>query len=165
MSQKTTGEQQPSTSFIAAQADYQGRIIFGDHCIVHPKCQIIAEAGDITFGDYCIVEEKCKIINRLRKDEQGKPIRRDMKIGRYNFFEVGSAVDSSDVGDMNEFQFKSIVSEGSKVESFCQITAGVTVPKNTQIQNYSVVYEDGGKVKLNEEFNEDQRKMTMKELC
>jgi carbonic anhydrase/acetyltransferase-like protein (isoleucine patch superfamily) len=65
-----------------------------------------------------------------------------MRIGRYNFFEVGCAVDSSDVGDMNEFQFKSIVSEGSKVESFCQITAGVTVPKNTYLKNYSVVYEE-----------------------
>jgi hypothetical protein len=111
------------------------------------------------------VEEKCKIINRLRKDEQGKPIKRDMRIGRYNFFEVGCAVDSSDVGDMNEFQFKSIVSEGSKVESFCQITAGVTVPKNTYLKNYSVVYEDGGKVRLNEEFNEDMKMLTIKELC
>jgi hypothetical protein len=88
-----------------------------------------------------------------------------MKIGRYNFFEVASAVDSSDIGDMNEFQFKSIVNEGSKVESFCQITAGVTVPKNTYLKNYSVVYEDGGKIRLNEEFNEDMKKMTMKELC
>ncbi len=88
-----------------------------------------------------------------------------MKIGRYNFFEVASAVDSVDIGDMNEFQFKSIVNEGSKVESFCQITAGVTVPKNTYLKNYSVVYDDGGKIRLNEEFSEDQKKSTMKELC
>ena len=67
-----------------------GRVTFGDNCIVHPKCQIIAEAGDIIIGDYCIIEEKCRIINRLKKDENGKPIRKEMKIGKYNFFEVGA---------------------------------------------------------------------------
>ena len=87
-----------------------------------------------------------------------------MKIGRYNFFEVASAVDSCDIGDMNEFQFKSIVSEGSKVESFCQINPFVTVPKNTHLKNYSVVYDDGGKLRMNEDFNEDQKKLSMKEL-
>ncbi len=87
-----------------------------------------------------------------------------MRIGRYNVFEVGSAVDSADIGDMNEFQFRSIVSEGSKVESFCIVNASVTVPRNTYLKNYSVVYDDGGKIRLNEEFNEETKKLTIKEL-
>ena len=57
------------TIFVSNQAELQGRIVFGDGCIVHPKCSIIAEAGDIIFGDYCIVEEKCKIYNVNRKDD------------------------------------------------------------------------------------------------
>ena len=140
-----------------------GRVVFGDNCIVHPKCQIIAEAGDIIIGDYCIIEEKCKIINRLKRDEKGAPIRKEMKIGKYNFFEVGALVDSTDIGEMNEFQFKCVVAD-SKIESFCQINACVTVPKNSYLQNYSVVYDDGGKIRINEEFNEDVKKMSMREL-
>ena len=70
---------------------------------MHPKCQIIAEGGDIIFGDYCIIEEKVKIINRARKDEQGRPVRKDMRIGSFNVFEVGATVESTDVGDLNEF--------------------------------------------------------------
>ena len=85
------------------QAELQGRILFGDGCIVHPKCTIVAEAGDIVFGNYCIIEEKCKILNLIRKDEQGKPIKREMKIGNHNVFEAGSMVENTDIGDINEF--------------------------------------------------------------
>ena len=85
------------------QADIQGRVLFGNNCIVHPKCTIIAEGGDITFGDYCIIEEKVKIINKAKKDENGKVIKREMKIGNYNLFEVGAVVENTDIGDMNEF--------------------------------------------------------------
>ena len=52
----------------------------------------------------------------------------------------------------------------SKIESYCQINACVTVPKNTYLPNYRVVYEDGGKIRVNEEFNEDVKKNSVKEL-
>ena len=114
---------------------------------MHPKCQIIAEGGDIIFGEYCIIEEKVRIINRAKKDEQGKLIKRDMRIGSFNFFEVHSQLDSTDVGDMNEFQFKSVVQDGCKIEDFCQINACVTVPRGSHLPSYSVAYEDGGKMR------------------
>ena len=133
--------------------------------MIHPKCQIIAEGGDITFGDHCIIEEKVRIINRARKDEQGRPVRKDMTIGSYNFFEVHSQLDSTDVGDMNEFQFKCMVQDGCKIDNFCQINACVTVPRGTHLPNYSVVYEDGGRIRENLDFNEDAKRSTVKELC
>lgn len=117
------------------------------------------------FGDFCIIEEKVKIINRPRKDEQGRLVKKEMRIGDFNVFEVYSQLDSVDVGDMNEFQCKSVVPEGCKVESFCQVNACVTVPKNTLLQSYSVVYDDGGKIRQNPEFNEDAKKATVKDLC
>ncbi len=39
----------------------------------------------------------------MKKDEQGRPIKRDMKIGNFNLFEVGTQIENSDIGDMNEF--------------------------------------------------------------
>jgi hypothetical protein len=39
----------------------------------------------------------------MRKDENGRPFKKDMIIGNYNVFEVGSTIDSSDIGDFNEF--------------------------------------------------------------
>ena len=86
---------------------------------MHPGCSIIAEGGDIIIGENNIFEERVKIINRVRKDENGKPVKKDMYIGNFNVFEVGAQVDSSDIGDLNEFQHKSTVLEGCKIENYC----------------------------------------------
>ena len=65
---------------------------------------------------------------------------------------------------MNEFQFRSNI-VNSKVDNFCLVDAGVSVPKNTHLPNYSVVFDDTGNVRENLEFNEDQRKANVKEIC
>ena len=100
-----------------------GLVDLGKHTIIHPKAQLIAEGGDIIIGDCCIIEEKVRIINRKQIDpETGKPstVKRDLKIGSYNMFEVGTVIDSAvEIGDMNEFGVKSVVPEGAKIESFC----------------------------------------------
>ncbi len=74
-------------------------IRFGAGCIVHPYATIKALGGDIYFGDYNIIEEKVEIINQKRNDGKGQPIKKTMKIGNYNMFEVGASVDSTDIGD------------------------------------------------------------------
>ena len=126
--------------------------------MVHPYAQIIAEGGDIIFGEYCIIEERAKIINRVMKDEKGQPIRRDMRIGSYNVFEVYSVVESSDIGDLNEFQVRSIVQEGCKIENFCQVSACMAVPSGTHLPTYSVVYDEKGNTRLNTGFTEDAKR-------
>jgi hypothetical protein len=41
----------------------------------------------------------------------------------------------------------------------------VTVPRGTQLASYSVVYDDGGKIRQNLDFNEEAKRSTVKELC
>ena len=48
-------------------------------------------------------KERSFIYNKLLKDKNGKYIKKSMKIGNYNLFEVGTFVESSDVGDYNTF--------------------------------------------------------------
>ncbi len=69
-------------------------------------CKIQADGGDIIIGDYTIIEEYVTIINLPRKDKEGKPVMRPMKIGSYNLFECGAQVSTSDIGDLNEFGVK-----------------------------------------------------------
>jgi len=88
---------------ICSKSELKGSLSFGDGCVIHPGCVISAEGGDIVFGEFNIIEERVRIVNRLKKDEKGNPIKRTMRIGSYNTFEVGSYIDSSDIGDMNEF--------------------------------------------------------------
>jgi len=86
----------------------KGNVTFGVGCIVHPGANINAEEGDIIFGDYNIVEEYARIINKPR-EEKGTLVKKTMRIGSYNTFEVGSYVESSDIGDMNDFGVKSSI--------------------------------------------------------
>ena len=58
---------------------------------------------------------------------------RVMKIGSYNSFEVGCLVESSDVGDMNEFGVKSSVSAGSQISNGCFINPMVQVPAKSKV--------------------------------
>lgn len=66
-----------------------------------------------------------------------------MRIGSYNLFEVGCAVESSDVGDMNEFGVKSVVLGGSTISNCCVINPTVQVPAKMKLQPNSVFIEIG----------------------
>lgn len=95
------------------------------------------------MGDYNIVEEYARIINGVKKDAQGNKITRIMKIGSYNSFEVGCLVESSEVGDMNEFGVKSSVSSGSQISNGCFINPMVQVPAKSKVLPHSVYIDVG----------------------
>ena len=118
----------PQQNIFCVKAEIKGNVIFGEGCIVHPQCIINAEGGDIIFGDCNIIEEYVNIVNYARKDASGNIIRKPMRIGSYNLFEVGAVIESTDIGDLNEFGVKSVVMAGSLVGSCCQVNALVQVP-------------------------------------
>ena len=57
-----------------------------------------------------------------RKDRDGNPVKRTMKIGSFNMFEFGSIVNTSDIGDYNEFQMNCRVGGGCIIGNSCSIT-------------------------------------------
>ncbi len=74
-------------------------------------------------------------------------------------------VESTDIGDLNEFQARAVVQDGCKIENFCTINACVTLSRGTHLPSNTVVYDDGGKMLVNTELNEEAKKQTVKELC
>ena len=48
-----------------------------------------------------------------------------MRIGNYNLFEVGCAIESAEIGDMNEFGVKAMVSAGAVIPTCCVINPTV----------------------------------------
>ena len=88
---------------------------------MHPGANILADGGDIIIGDYNIIEEYARIVNLQRKDAQGNPVKRTMTIGNYNTFEVGCYLESSEVGDMNDFGVKCSVMAGCVIGNGCTI--------------------------------------------
>ena len=65
-----------------------------------------------------------------------------MRIGDYNMFEVGAQIDSSDIGDLNEFGIKSQVMRGCTIATNCKINPYVTVGSSSsrvKLESNSVV--------------------------
>lgn len=90
-------------------AEKVGTIKFGEGCVVHPTCSIIAEGGQIIFGKHNIIEERTLIYNKPVKDEDGKIIPKPMIIGDFNLFEIYSHIENSDVGSFNLFECRCTV--------------------------------------------------------
>ena len=117
----------------------EGSISFGAGCVVHPDCCIIAEPSTkIVFADHCIIEEKVRIINRVRLNEEGKPI--EMHIGSFNLFEVGCVVDSSNIGSYNLFEHRSVVQPFCSIGNNCLITATCVIKSGTKMPDGVVMY-------------------------
>ena len=131
------------TAFVSDKAEIHGQVNFGIGCIAHPGCFIDARGGTINFGEYNIIEEKVRIVNKIRaKDSKGKPIMKDMNVGSYNIFEVGTMVSTSEIGDYNEFQSKCVVEDNCRVGSNCTLGPKVSLSVGMQTGNNKIIYED-----------------------
>ena len=86
-----------------------------------------------------------------------------MKIGNYNMFEVGSTIDSTDIGDLNEFGVKSTVARGCTILNDCKLNPLVSLPERTKLASHSIVIKDGF-VRVNTEPLVDTKKNHMKEM-
>lgn len=52
---------------VCTECDLKGDITIGKNTVVHPKAQIIAEAGPIIIGENNLIEEQVQIINKYGK--------------------------------------------------------------------------------------------------
>ena len=66
-----------------------------------------------------------------------------MRIGSYNTFEVFCYVDTSEIGDMNDFGVKSVVMAGCIVGNGCTINPLVQIPRKTKVESHSVYIDQG----------------------
>ncbi|KRW99741.1 Trimeric LpxA-like protein [Pseudocohnilembus persalinus] len=118
--------------------DIQGNIKFGKGCVVHPGSSITVQegAGPIIFGDYNIIEERCYITNKVQKDGSVKT----MYIGNYNLFEVDSKINSSNIGDFNQFEPRCILERNCEIKNGCTIGATVQIPSNSKFNNNTKIH-------------------------
>ena len=86
-----------------------------------------------------------------------------MRIGSYNLFEVGSIVESSDVGDMNEFGVKSSVAANCQIGNGCYINPCVAVPMKSNVPSHSV-YIEPGVIAQDNQLRADLQRTNCKEI-
>ncbi|EGR34330.1 hypothetical protein IMG5_016210 [Ichthyophthirius multifiliis] len=145
-------ETKRASTIICQKSEVTANIKFGQGCIIHPNSAIIAEGGDIVIGDYNIIEERVNIVNRKNKESPSK--NKTMIIGSYNMFEVGSKIDTCDIGDFNTFEARCIVEQGCIIKNKCSIGSTIKIPQNTVLDEKKIHFPD----KVIKEMNFDEQK-------
>ncbi|VDP17544.1 unnamed protein product [Soboliphyme baturini] len=98
---------------VCAEAILIGNITIGDGTTIHPRAQIIAEAGPIIIGENNLIEENACIVNR----HVGNPL----VIGNDNVFEIGSRCEASKVGDGNVIEMKAVFVSVTNIDWGCSV--------------------------------------------
>ena len=86
-----------------------------------------------------------------------------MRIGNYNLFEVGCVIESSEIGDMNEFGVKSSVAANCTITTGCFINPCVAVPAKSRVAPHSV-YIDAGIIAFDQQMREESKRSHMREI-
>lgn len=125
-------------AIVCNESQLVGEISIGTRTVVHPKAQILAEAGPIIIGENNLIEERAKIINA--KDPNSSETTRVMIIGNNNVFEVDSTSYALKIGDFNNLESKSFVGKSTVLANGCVIGAGCKVQTEEVIPENCVVY-------------------------
>ncbi len=126
-------------AIVCNESQLVGDISIGTRSVVHPKAQIIAEAGPIIIGENNLIEERAKIINAKDPNETTDTTR-VMIIGNNNVFEVDSTSYALKIGDFNNLESKSVVGKSVVMTNGCIVGAGCQILTEEVIKENSVIY-------------------------
>lgn len=142
----------------------QGKISFGDGCIIHPKAKIIVEgACSIVFGEFNIVEEGVEIIAKPKYNALTDSIENvTIEIGNNNYFKIGTKIENCSIDNNNIFEFRSECVD-SYIASNCLISMGVKIPQRTNIKSNSIVM-GNNTIVSNSLFNEKEHVTLINEM-
>merc|ERR1711997_15216 len=128
-----------SGAIVCNESQLVGEISIGTRTVVHPKAQIIAEAGPIIIGENNMIEERAKIINAKEPNATSETTR-VMIIGNNNVFEVDSTSYALKIGDFNNLESKSVVGKSTVLANGCIIGAGCKIFTEEVIPENCVIF-------------------------
>ncbi|KAI9296816.1 trimeric LpxA-like protein [Neoconidiobolus thromboides FSU 785] len=108
-----------------------GNISIGENNLFQSCTSVFANKGDILIGNNNIFEENVVIINNSSEP---------MHIGNDNYFESGSYIDSSQIGDRNQFEPRSKIQPGCIIKNETVVSANCSVEAGTILEDLSVIY-------------------------
>lgn len=122
---------------ICEDCKIRGDVTIGNGTIIHPRAQIIAEAGPIIIGEHNLIEDKAVIINRSDSATGSTPV---MIIGNYNVFEVSSRSEALKIGDNNVLEAKCVVGREVVLSNSCVIGAGCVFTRAEVLPENCAIY-------------------------
>ena len=126
-----------SGAVVCSECKIVGDVSIGSKTVIHPKAEIIAEAGPIIIGENNLIEERSRIVNRNSSGAETTPV---MIIGNNNVFEVDCTSNALKIGDNNVLEMKSFVGRASVLTNGCVIGAGCSIETNEILPENCVIY-------------------------
>lgn len=125
---------------VCEESILKGDITIGPRTVIHPRANIIAEAGPIIIGEGNIIEEMATIANRL---PQGMPEPATIPVqivGSYNIFETDCTCEAFKVGDNNILEPKAYVAREIELTNGCVVGAACSLIEPESIPENTVIY-------------------------
>ena len=122
---------------VCSECKIIGDVSIGSKTVIHPKAEIIAEAGPIIIGENNLIEERTRIINRNPEGAETTPV---MIIGNNNVFEVDCSSNALKIGDHNILESKSFVGRATVLSNGCVVGAGCSIETNEILPENCVIY-------------------------
>ena len=126
-----------SGAVVCSECKIVGDVSIGSKTVIHPKAEIIAEAGPIIIGENNLIEERTRIINKSSTGAETTPV---MIIGNNNVFEVDSCSNALKIGDHNVLEMKSFVGRTTVLSNGCVVGSGCNIETNEILPENCVIY-------------------------
>ena len=126
-----------SGAVVCSECRIEGDVSIGSKTVIHPKAEIIAEAGPIIIGENNLIEERTRIINKRSTGADTTPV---MIIGNNNVFEVDCCSHALKIGDNNVLEMKSFIGRNTVLSNGCVVGAGCKIETNESLPENCVIY-------------------------
>merc|ERR1712135_136508 len=126
---------------VCAETDLRGDITIGAKTVIHPKAQIIAEAGPIIIGENNLIEEQVRIHNVAQSGPTSNWA--VMIIGNNNVFEVDCFTEALNIGDNNILESKCYVGRQTELTNGCIVGSLVRLTTSERVTENTVVFGSG----------------------
>jgi dynactin 6 len=120
-------------AMVAAEAKIEGDVFIGPGTVINPLCEIRSISGPIIIGEDNIFEERVTVVCNYESDL-------GINIGSLNLFEVGSYIESTDIGNCNLIRINSRLNRNTSLANGCVIGISAFLDENEELDNHTVVY-------------------------
>ncbi|EUC49137.1 hypothetical protein COCMIDRAFT_85229 [Bipolaris oryzae ATCC 44560] len=148
-----------SSVLIAQHAQLTGLhpITIGPNTVLHPHSKLSSALAPVVLDEGCVIFERAKVGVGMgtELDSEGRRanisarsnanVRESMRsegtvLGRNVVVESNAVVEAAEVGEGTVIEVGAVIGRGSIIGKYCTITAASSLPPNTHLPDYTVVF-------------------------
>ncbi|XP_014552555.1 hypothetical protein COCVIDRAFT_41274 [Bipolaris victoriae FI3] len=148
-----------SSVLIAQHAQLTGLhpITIGPNTVLHPHSKLSSALAPVVLDEGCVIFERAKVGVGMGSELDSEGRRTNMSarsnanaresmrsegtvLGRNVVVESNAVVEAAEVGEGTVIEVGAVIGRGSIIGKYCTITAASSLPPNTHLPDYTVVF-------------------------